>query len=65
MSLERVVQSAGTAVLVLWVIGVSGHLGTSPWANWTLFAAGVALVVVGPVGGRFRRRSSAPAADRP
>jgi len=66
MPLDRVLQAAGAVVLVLWVIGVAGHLGVGPTVNWVLFLGGVGLVVASrPVAGLLRTRSSAPVADRP
>jgi hypothetical protein len=65
-SLDRVLQAAGAVALVVWVIGVSGRLGVGPTVNWALFLSGVGLVVAGgQAAGLLRRRSSAPAADRP
>jgi hypothetical protein len=42
--LSTVVAAVGTAALVAWVAGVSGAFG--PTTNWTLFASGLALLVV-------------------
>jgi hypothetical protein len=44
---RAVVPAAGTAVLVAWVVGVSGLFGAT--TNWVLFASGGALLVASRV----------------
>jgi len=63
---ERVTTLLGALLLLLWVIGVAGWLGTGLAANWAFFLVGIALVALGRAAEPFvRRRSSAPARDRP
>ena len=65
MTLDRLGDALGALLLVLWVIGVAGRLGTGLAVNWALFLAGVALIALAPVPARLRRRSSGPEPDRP
>lgn len=43
MTLRTLTRAAGTFVLALWFVGVTGRLGTSPTENATLFVVGIVL----------------------
>jgi hypothetical protein len=56
VTLRALTSAAGTAVLAIWFVGVTGRLGTSPTANWTLFVVGNLLVFVSGAGAVLPRR---------
>ena len=56
MSLGLLMSAAGTVALALWLVGVTGRLGTTPTENWILFAAGIGLVAVSGAGAVLPRR---------
>jgi hypothetical protein len=56
VTLGVLTSAAGTALLALWFVGVTGRLGTSPTENWTLFVVGTVLVFVSGAGAVLPRR---------